>query len=396
MSEGAGYRRTYPDDPATGPDQEDSAVTAIRQLDAHLRLRDRGVPILSVLTGPESRSFGALRAWAASAGRDLIHVRGSSADLRGNILRSLAERTLIQGLARARTTALLGVEAEALYAGIETSPRARDVLADRLNSMGREGRLWATFLRSASAEAALGEWAREPEDFIVGYELLAGDQTRPFLLAWLSLLDTPSNAAHEPLVEATGLVESVPSLPLAVVVRPEQLSWVLARFSPHAGAMIVAGRIDTTPVSAECGAELPAPLRRTEPSARVVEAYRGLRAVLDHGGEARSAAEAFLHAVLDEHAPTAGLFELNVRWRAAAMSELLELDLFCRELGLVVELDGYHHFRDVDRYRRDRRRDRILQREGLVVLRFLAEDVLEHLEEILAAVVDLVERRRHR
>jgi very-short-patch-repair endonuclease len=43
--------------------------------------------------------------------------------------------------------------------------------------------------------------------------------------------------------------------------------------------------------------------------------------------------------------------------------------------GVVVELDGAQHLADAAAYRRDRRKDLLLQENGYRVLRFLAEDV---------------------
>jgi very-short-patch-repair endonuclease len=43
-----------------------------------------------------------------------------------------------------------------------------------------------------------------------------------------------------------------------------------------------------------------------------------------------------------------------------------------------------------DQYRRDRRKDWLYQRHGYLVLRFLAEDVVDDLESILATIVEAV------
>ena len=63
-------------------------------------------------------------------------------------------------------------------------------------------------------------------------------------------------------------------------------------------------------------------------------------------------------------------------------------------MHLGIEIDGHWHFQDAEHYRRDRRKDWLLQRHGCVVLRFLATDVLERLEEILATVLEAVAWRR--
>jgi very-short-patch-repair endonuclease len=52
----------------------------------------------------------------------------------------------------------------------------------------------------------------------------------------------------------------------------------------------------------------------------------------------------------------------------------------------VIELDGHYHFQSLDNYRRDRRKDRLLQQQGFLILRFLSEDVVRDLEGILDAV----------
>ena len=53
----------------------------------------------------------------------------------------------------------------------------------------------------------------------------------------------------------------------------------------------------------------------------------------------------------------------------------MEVDLLCADARLAVELDGSQHLDSADAYRRDRRKDMLLQQHGYFVLRFLAEDV---------------------
>ena len=45
------------------------------------------------------------------------------------------------------------------------------------------------------------------------------------------------------------------------------------------------------------------------------------------------------------------------------------------------------------RTRRDRRKDRLLQENGYLVLRFLAEDVGKHLDDVLDAILRALSRR---
>jgi very-short-patch-repair endonuclease len=50
------------------------------------------------------------------------------------------------------------------------------------------------------------------------------------------------------------------------------------------------------------------------------------------------------------------------------------------------EIDGYYHFGDLDAYRRDRRKDLLLQTQGFVVIRVLAEDVMRDARPAVNAV----------
>ena len=57
----------------------------------------------------------------------------------------------------------------------------------------------------------------------------------------------------------------------------------------------------------------------------------------------------------------------------------MEVDLLWPLGRVVIELDGTQHLNNPDAYRRDRRKDLLLQENGYLVLRFLAEDIGKHL-----------------
>ena len=59
-----------------------------------------------------------------------------------------------------------------------------------------------------------------------------------------------------------------------------------------------------------------------------------------------------------------------------------------------MELDGAQHLGDPIAYRRDRRKDRLLQENGYFVPRFLAEDVGKDLELVLDAILRALSTRR--
>jgi very-short-patch-repair endonuclease len=103
---------------------------------------------------------------------------------------------------------------------------------------------------------------------------------------------------------------------------------------------------------------------------------------------ARSASEAFLYRRLETLPRTKGRFQLNVRVPIPFDGQSqMEIDFLNEALRIAIELDGSQHLSDAEAYRRDRRKDRLLQQNGYLVLRFLAEDVGTDLDGVLDAVL---------
>ena len=102
---------------------------------------------------------------------------------------------------------------------------------------------------------------------------------------------------------------------------------------------------------------------------------------------ARSATEAFLFRRLETLALTLGRFKLNAELSIPFDGwSRMEVDLLCADARLAVELDGAQHLGDADAYRRDRRKDQLLQENGYFILRFLAEDVGKKLDLVLDSI----------
>ena len=117
-----------------------------------------------------------------------------------------------------------------------------------------------------------------------------------------------------------------------------------------------------------------------------------------HGADrARSATEAFLYRRLESLPETRGRFTVNESLSIAfdGMARL-EVDLLCNDARVAVELDGAQHLADPAAYRRDRRKDRLLQESGYLVLRFLAEDVGKELDTVLDDILRALTARRGR
>ena len=65
-------------------------------------------------------------------------------------------------------------------------------------------------------------------------------------------------------------------------------------------------------------------------------------------------------------------------------------DFYCDELRLVIELDGSQHDGEIDSPR-----TRALERQGLVLSRFWDNQVLQEIEAVLEAILNLARDRSH-
>ncbi len=128
-----------------------------------------------------------------------------------------------------------------------------------------------------------------------------------------------------------------------------------------------------------------------------VAVARPLPADAEGLARARSAAEAFLYRRLETLQVTAGRFRLNARLPVPFDgSSGMEVDLLCPQPPIAIEIDGPHHLGDPAAYRRDRRKDQLLQENGYIVLRFLAEDVGRDLDLVLDTILRAVAHLRAR
>jgi very-short-patch-repair endonuclease len=109
---------------------------------------------------------------------------------------------------------------------------------------------------------------------------------------------------------------------------------------------------------------------------------------------ARSASEAFLFKRLESLPETSGRFRLNARLTIPFDQQgAMEADFLCEDAKLVIELDGPQHLADEEAWRRDRRKDALLQQHGYFVLRFLATDAGKHLDAVLDSILAVLTSR---
>ncbi len=365
-------------------------------LDRHERRRRARTPTVSLLAGPATLGARAFAAWAAAQGRPVViatNATEAATVLLGALdVTSHAAELLEPGLAArlARKTPLeraLRADAEPSLADVRGLAAAAEVPPEErpcLLICRAHPDLPADWLRGAApvAETLLGEL---PDQTVA----LACEIDRADLDRW------PESRARALLREglipldpvppegiAAALAESGATAPFAAVARlardgaDDELVELFAR-----AALAVSERVTV---------RMLAPLERGA-AERPGAPSRRERAVQPN--DARSAAEAFLRARLDSLEETAGQFRANGRAGFRFGPGEAEVDLLAERLAIAIEIDGYHHFKDADAYRRDRRKDAELQLHGYVVLRFLADDVVSRLEDILETILAVVRSR---
>jgi very-short-patch-repair endonuclease len=222
--------------------------------------------------------------------------------------------------------------------------------------------------------------------------LVGGERGREIWKQWAALAGTDGLLLEgdfdDRIREAVKRAVKAPGQPIAVLATADAASrWRAARGDRDpAGATSLARGSGTLPGRLDRGIDRVAAmvdegwLAIPEPAA----AERGQPLNLD----ARSVAEATLYEALDAAPVTAGRFRLNESLSVMFGSQAAEVDLLSRTDRIAIEIDGFHHFGDLERYRRDRRKDLLLQTQGLLVVRLLAEDVVRDVQ----AAVNMVHR----
>jgi hypothetical protein len=239
----------------------------------------------------------------------------------------------------------------------------------------------ATITDDAMRTLVRHQWVREHGTPRVTTLVGSQDKARALWKEWLELSRRPRPprlfeqpaTADRRWLEATArkaakLVEAAPREPVALWVTTEILEPWLAAGDDRVRSLLAEGVV-----------RLPRAARKRAP--------RALHA------RARSLAELTLFEALEATPSTAGRFALNESLSLQFGSRGAEIDLLSRTDEIAIEVDGYHHFADADAYRRDRRKDLLLQAHGYVVLRILADDVLADPRAAVGMVVELLGRR---
>jgi len=193
---------------------------------------------------------------------------------------------------------------------------------------------------------------------------------------------------------AAALAHAMPTVPVALLATPPALiAYLRAAPESSSKALVRQGLVGEL---GEPAAPFAAPIEAdvadvSDAVVIAIDARRRPTSIGEAGEPGRSAAERELHAALEADPRTRGRFALCASLDVDFGGQPAEVDLFAAADRLVVEVDGYFHFRDADAYRRDRRKDALLQLHGYVVLRFLADDIGGRARDIVAVVVDALE-----
>ncbi|HVV85243.1 MAG TPA: DUF559 domain-containing protein [Kofleriaceae bacterium] len=246
------------------------------------------------------------------------------------------------------------------------TPRLTTLVGDPVAS----AMIWREWLRGVAAEARGTRAFEAPPD---------ADES------WLTRVATEAHAA----------AVADPRRPIAIVVGAGLLRAWLASRDDRLAAFVAEGVIEITTraPAASPGSAHAAHAAHAAPAAPVAPAPR---AVAPIAPRPRSSAEAVMLAALEATPATRGRFQLNQSLSFPFGERAAEVDLLSRADEIAIEIDGYHHFTDPEHYRRDRRKDLLLQAHGYVVLRFLADDVLTDARTAVDAVVELLGVRRGR
>lgn len=411
-------------------------LNTLATLERQQRRRFEGTPTVSVLTGPVGLGLSLWRQWLQG------HRRGTalSGDPRlevvvGQWITSVLQQVDLHWHAYRWLGEHVGMDAHEMQAKLEHQTQGeRQLYLDHTLTSWPDGAV--TLLAEWLLLQPPGPVRRVPwEQIFTSGQATALDQVRA-VFALLphdtvpGLLLFPRGKMAQPVawLEAAALTTStltreVPTLPVALAVEAtDWFSFLTGTTETHARAILREGVVRFFGLTEEtCKEYLAQALPRLSMEERQ-QLYPPLHCILQRGAtadlvrafaeavaetktvapdlaeeettKARSKAEQFLYLQLEAAPATSGLFALNQPLGFRFGPREAEGDLAAPDLRLVVEVDGHWHFQHPDAYRRDRRKDLLLQQQGWFVLRFLTEDVVFRLEEVLTAIEDSVALRR--
>jgi very-short-patch-repair endonuclease len=365
----------------------DACVAALAR---HQLARQHGAVVLSVLRDDDARH--AWRHYLAGAHRAGVLTTATEVDAVLAAWIGAADAAAVSDAARAAAAQAAAVPSGSLAAhfAFRGERQREEWIADWALTPALRLAAWLC------QGAADGE-RRDPAEAPLGRADIAAA-----LAAWLGA-EAPALSITGDADVATGarcaaaLAHALPTVPVALSAPGPAIAAYLRDSAESSSKALVrqglVGRDEDDGDGDGDGGEIDdAPVLGRNPFGREPTARRAGSA-MDPDEPGRSAAERVLLAALEADPRTRGHFALGVRIDADFGGQRAEIDLLAAGAGVAIEVDGYFHFRDADAYRRDRRKDVVLQRHGLLVMRFLADDVVGRTAEVVAAIADALARR---
>ncbi len=380
---------------------------SLRRLDQHQQKRKNGIPTLSVLVGPPSQVMSLWLDWSLGSGRELLLISQESRDLVRRAAGEWLSRPWIMdrlidhlspgiNMPSQHVRELLKGEScqERMNIAAQmislSSPRSVEMVSRCL----LEGEAGSDY-RALMEGLALIEGHLAPGLLFLSYE--APEETVKVLADLIELCPGVPVAWSIPSSDYLEFLERTPSSRAGMICREglvvlgehpvEDTGWKPLRHEECFGGLLSKDAF-------QCPSESVDLHEAADPYPGDMATGQILRKSPEQLDRARSAAEAFLYDRLESLPETAGMFQLNGVMSADwGPHGRVEVDLLCMSRRVAVEIDGYHHFCDPEGYRKDRQKDIILQQQGFLVLRFLADDVVSRMEVILNTVLSALRWR---
>lgn len=394
-----------------------------KKLDLHHLQRLQSIPTISFLAGSTVAARELWSHWLNESGRTFLACPyGSRLSLFESWVSGIArdQRLNLRQFVLEKLAGLAGKSVQTLSCWLENTSEYQKRLFWRQLSPQAQILLWQWLLDltapgkglDSPKSLILPEWfTAESFQAIAGgiastVALIPEDRVPGIMVQFRR--DEPLDWIRNALTELVELAEAVPTLPIAVSLPFELAEPILTQGrESRAKAILRNGWIEIPPPQRE---SLENWLRdrgvkagkRQQAIIDLAEKYGASERMLEtatlltepdckpeteeEDKKYRSQAERLLYDFLESRATTAGRFQLNERLDFNFGSQPIEVDLVDCQSKLAIEIDGYYHFKSLENYRRDRRKDYELQRHGYIILRFLAQDIVSELEEIFQRV----------
>ncbi len=404
-------------------DVEQQQTAFVSKLALHQSRRNQSIPTLSVLTGGAAATQLLWNQWAQQVDRHTaVCTYESALSLFEGWLSIVVQHYDLRSLVLERVAQLSDRAVEQLSAWLtHASEYQIERFWQQQCAQSEQGRWLKVLLDRAKPLCGKFREVLNSE----GIELKANDL--PAIAQLFTLVSTllpenavpgilirlPSNRHESPrqtiLIALTQLVEAVPTIPIGLLLLSGQADELLSTLPESRAKATLRGGVVEIAAPGKNGLRQwlsDRGLKREDHLQSIVHAgqkYGATEAILnaalaltesaekaeptaDEKENYRSQAEWLLFQYLEARPATSGQFRVNAQLDIRFGNRSMEVDFLADSAKIVVELDGYYHFQSSDSYRRDRRKDIALQQAGFWVLRFLSEDVIARLEEILATI----------